>query len=246
MTVETFTYAGAELVWESFGNPEARGTAIVIHGIGLGRTTYEAFAECLARDVRVITLDLPGFGDAAEPPGTPTIERLSDLVAALIRSEGWTGVTAVGHSMGSQVAVSLADRHPTLVDRLVLVGPTVDSAARSFPRQLGRLALDAVRSHPLTWVRAGREYFRAGPNLRRKVHATIAHRPEDIYPKLQLPVLVLRGEHDLLVRRKWSRQVVEALPNGQLQEFPGRGHATIISDPEEPVAAIHDFVATEI
>lgn len=237
-----FEHAGAEIVWESFGDERATSTVIVVHGIGLGRTTYEAFAELLARRNRVITLDLPGFGEAAEPPRTPTIERLSDLVAALIRERAWQDVTVIGHSMGSQVAVSLADRHPDVVNRLVLVGPTVDSAARSFARQFGRLVLDAVRSHPLTWVRAGREYFRAGPHLLRKVQATIVHAPEDIYPKLELPVLVLRGENDLLARRKWSRQVVAALPHGRLQEFHGRGHATIISEPEEPVAAIQSFI----
>ncbi|UQA91182.1 alpha/beta fold hydrolase [Streptomyces halobius] len=44
----------------------------------------------------------------------------------------------LGGSFGCQVAVVAAARHPDRIAGLVLVGPTVDPAARSFVRQLLR------------------------------------------------------------------------------------------------------------
>lgn len=228
--VERFEHDGAELVTETFASARSGPLTVVIHGIGLGRTAYVAIAGRMLEHGPVMTLDLPGFGDAAEPARTPTMARLADLIAACLRARGHDDAIIIGHSMGTQIAAHLAGRHPDLVHALVLVAPTVDEHARTFRAQLGRLLADVFRERPLTWVRAGREYLRAGPNLRRKVRATMADRPEEVYPQIQVPVLVLRGSHDRLSSADWNSAVMRLLPAASFVEIDGRGHGTMISD----------------
>lgn len=238
--VSDFAHDGAHIVVEDHG--VGSHTFVLLHGIGMGRSVFSDLIDKLGDDAHVIAIDLPGYGAAPEPPRTPTIERLADIVGALLRERPRGDVTAIGHSMGTQVAVELAVRHPRLVDRIVLVGPTVDIAERTASRQLFRLAQDLAIESPAVIVRGGREYLRAGPHLRLKMRAMLSHRPELVYPRVAVPALVLRGEQDTVAPRRWCDTVVDLLPDARFAEIEGHGHETMIRDASPAAAKIRAFV----
>lgn len=237
--ITPFTHAGATLVAQESG--AGAQVFLLIHGIGMGRNVFDGLIDLLARHGRVIAVDLPGYGSAPEPARTLTMDRTADLVAAYLRASGHPPVVAIGHSMGSQVATELAVRHPALVERLVLVAPTVDPRARRLLPQLWRLTRDLAVENPLVLVRGGREYLRAGPHLRRKLRAMLTHRPERSYPRIAAPTLVLRGADDQVCPPEWCRAVAAAIPDAVYTEVPGHRHETMIRDPREAAARILPF-----
>lgn len=237
-TVERFAHAGATLIAERRGHGEH--VYVLVHGIGMGRTVFADLARHLG-DGEVVALDLPGYGEAPEPKRVLTMERTADLVAAYLRARVWTPAVVVGHSMGAQVALEVAVRHPDVVDRIVLVGPTVDPAARSAPRQLWRLLRDIAVESPRVIARGAREYVRAGPRLRAKFRAMLAHRPEDVLARARVPALVLRGEDDIVAPQDWCRRVADTLPDGRLAEVAGHGHETMIRDASPAARLIRGF-----
>ncbi|WOQ70037.1 alpha/beta fold hydrolase [Microbacterium limosum] len=222
-----FDHDGSTLVIGERGQGEL--TFVLVHGIGMGRKVFGDLAVRLSRDARVLAVDLPGYGEAPEPPRTPTIERMADAVAALLRAEGATDAVLIGHSMGTQVVVEVAARHG-LGSRVVLVGPTIDDSARRARTQLRRLAADLLDESPKVLLLGAREYLRARPHLIRKTRAMIVHRPEDAYPRVAVPALVVRGAEDPVSPEPWCRRVVAALPQGSYAEVPGHGHETMIKD----------------
>lgn len=234
-----FIYGGATLVYEDFGSGDH--PLVLLHGIGMGRSVYLDLVERLSG--RIIGLDLPGFGEAPEPRRTLTMERHADLVAAFLRSRGVTDAVVLGHSMGSQIATEVAVRHPDTVSALVLAGPTVNSAARSIRSQAGYLLTDLVGERPIVLWRGAREYLRGGPNLLSKMRATIVHEPEKVYPRVQVPTLVLRGQRDPLAPMTWCREIVESMPDARYEEIPDHGHGTLISDAWAAAGCIRTFVA---
>ena len=233
-----FTHAGATLIHEDFGTGPR--PIVLVHGIGMGRSVYLDLTTRL--DGRIIGLDLPGFGEAPEPPKTLTMERHADLVAAFLRSRRIDDAVILGHSMGSQIAAELAVRHPDVVSALVLAGPTVNSASRSIRAQAGYLLWDLLHERPVVLWRGAREYLRGGPNLVRKMKATIVHRPENAYPRVRVPVLVVRGQRDPLAPMKWCREILDMVPDARFAEIPDHGHGTLISDSGGAAATIRDFV----
>ncbi len=104
----------------------ARGPALLLlHGGGTDNAAlswYAAF-EALGADHRVIAFDMPGYGGSTglEPLGSP--EAMADLAALVLARLRVRRVVAVGSSMGGDVAMNLALRHPGLVAGLVLVAP---------------------------------------------------------------------------------------------------------------------------
>lgn len=238
-SVVEFEHAGATLVAETFGPSEP--TFLLLHGIGMGRSVYLDLVHRLRG--RVIALDLPGFGEAPEPERTLTMQRHADLVAAYLRHADEKNVIVIGHSMGSQIAAELAVRHPSFISGVVLAGPTVDSAARSIRAQASYLLRDLLGESPTVLWRGAREYLRGGPNLLRKMRATIVHEPEKAYPRIAAPVLVLRGEHDPMAPQHWCREIVDAIPQAELEVIPDHGHGTLISDAEVAAELIQRFAS---
>ncbi|MFK4761250.1 alpha/beta fold hydrolase [Microbacterium sp. ZW T5_45] len=238
-SIVEFEHGGATLIAESFG--EGAHTFVLLHGIGMGRSVYLDVVQRLRG--RVIAIDLPGFGEAPEPERTLTMERHADLVAAFLRSSGESGVIAIGHSMGSQIAAELAARHPSLVSGVVLAGPTVNSAKRNLGAQAAYLLHDLIGERPEVLWRGAREYLRGGPHLIRKMRATIVHEPEKVYPRIDCPVLVLRGAKDPLAPMSWCREIIDAIPGAELEVIPDHGHGTLISDSEPAARLIQSFAA---
>ena len=239
----SFTHAGATLKVEHRGAGDP--VFVLIHGIGMGRSVFADLVAHLDDGAEVIAIDLPGYGEAPEPPRILTVERTADLVAAYVRSEVGDPVVVVGHSMGAQVALEVAARHPELVSRLVLIGPTVDPAARTARKQIARLLHDIAVESPKVIAIGAREYVRAGPHLRGKFRAMLANRPEAVLSRVEAPTLVLRGEDDVVVSREWCRRIAAGMRRARLDEIPDHGHETMIRDAAPAARRIQEFLRAD-
>jgi pimeloyl-ACP methyl ester carboxylesterase len=94
---------------------------ILLHGgLGLGEL-YAPILPLLAKERRVITVDLQAHGHTADVDRPLRYETLGDDVAALIRHLGLAQADVLGHSVGGTTALRTAVQHPDLVRRLVLV-----------------------------------------------------------------------------------------------------------------------------
>ena len=97
---------------------------VLLHGYLESLLVWDRFVPLLYRRARVVTLDLPGHGISEVRGECHTMEWLADVVAAAIRALGIGRCTVVGHSMGGYVALALCERHPELLDGLVLLSST--------------------------------------------------------------------------------------------------------------------------
>jgi pimeloyl-ACP methyl ester carboxylesterase len=115
---------------------------------------------------------------------------------------------------------------------LVLAGPTVDPDARSLLGQGARLVRD-VAHEPLSldWLVAT-DYVRSGPlRTLRWAQQMLAHRIEDRLPHVEAPTLVVRGERDPIVPRRWAEHAAQLVPGGELVEIAGAPHAAHYTHP---------------
>ncbi len=241
--IEEFTHDGSTLIAERRGDHAASTTVVLVHGIGMGRKVFADLSRRLEPEALVVSVDLPGYGEAPEPPRTPAIERMADLVAAYVRHLGRGPVILLGHSMGTQAVTEVTVRHPGTVSHLVLVAPTVDRHHRHALTQLVRLGRDLFGESAKVLLLGGREYLRAGPHLRRKMHAMLVHRPEHAYPRLEVPTLVVRGELDVVVPQPWFDEVVAAIPDAAPFVVEGHHHETLIRTAKPVTDELHRWLA---
>ncbi|WDV32108.1 alpha/beta fold hydrolase [Streptomyces sp. AD16] len=105
-----------------FGGPGP--TLLALHGhFGRG-TTFALLAATLTGRYRVLAPDLRGHG-LSDNGGTFTLEEYVADTAALLHALELTPAAVLGHSMGGAIAFLLAERHPELVQTLVVADMTV-------------------------------------------------------------------------------------------------------------------------
>jgi len=82
---------------------------LLLHGFGASTYTWRGIAPELARDHRVIAVDLKGFGQSDKPFDTRySVFDQAELLTQLIVDRDLRDLTLVGHSFGGGVALVLA------------------------------------------------------------------------------------------------------------------------------------------
>ena len=109
---------GVRIYYEEHGSGRP---LILLHG-GLGAgEMYAPILPFLARDRRVITVDLQAHGHTADVDRPLRHETLGDDVAGLIGHLGLAQADVMGYSFGAGTALRAVIQHPDLVRRLVIV-----------------------------------------------------------------------------------------------------------------------------
>lgn len=117
---------------------EGSGAAVLLlHGASLGSSAdvWEGnMTDLAAHGLRIIALDLPGFGLTGNPPD-PSVGFRVRFIPAFLDALGIDRAHVVGHSQSGQVAVRLALEQPERTGKIVVLGtasllpPLPDSAA---------------------------------------------------------------------------------------------------------------------
>lgn len=137
------------------GHP-ASPVLVLLHGFAGSLHWFDRLAPLLVREHRVIRVDLLGHGGSEKPVTDYSVEEQDEAVAEVLDQLGVSRAAVVGHSFGAAVAVSLAERSPELVERLVLLDEGPDNSFGDQPLMttigfvpvigelLHRLAFDAA------------------------------------------------------------------------------------------------------
>ncbi|MFI7635586.1 alpha/beta fold hydrolase [Nonomuraea sp. NPDC049400] len=217
---------------------------VCVHGAGVSSRELCPLVAALGEHLPAWTVDLPGFGQSTKPPYALGLTELADALADWLEAEQLPAACLAGCSFGCQIAVDIAVRHPERVRSLVLMGPTVDPAARSWSRLIARWVRNSRREDPRMAPLNVADYRDAG--LRQVVtsfDAAVRDRVEDKLPHVAVPTLVVRGEFDRLVPQDWAEEVTRRTPRGRLVVVPGAPHMVPFRDPAALVPIIRGFVA---
>jgi pimeloyl-ACP methyl ester carboxylesterase len=208
------------------GGPELDATPIVlVHGLSSSRT-LRPLIKALGSGRAVFAPDLPGFGLSDQPIHPLDIPGLADALRRWLLDNKLAPAIVIGVSFGCQMAADLAARHPATVDRLVLVGPTLDPAARSATRLALRWARNAPRSSPRLAPTVVHDFIDAGPwRSVRTLRRALGDRVEDKLGEIEAPTLVVRPERDRLVPEEWAKRVAKLIPDSELVVLPKAGHS---------------------
>jgi pimeloyl-ACP methyl ester carboxylesterase len=93
---------------------------LLLHGLSCTGEIWTGMMRHLNGGARVLAPDLPGHGQSGDPSDF-SLETLADGMVSLTDRFGIARFHVVGSSWGAAVAVRLAARHPSRVDRVTLL-----------------------------------------------------------------------------------------------------------------------------
>lgn len=116
---------GLDLYHEVYGElGGSKPPLLLIPGAFMGADSMPAWVEALARDRTVIVFDQQGHGRTPDSPREMSYEQFADDAAELLRALGVQRADVMGYSQGGGVALQLAIRHPSMVNKLVSMSAT--------------------------------------------------------------------------------------------------------------------------
>lgn len=198
----TLPFDGQEIFVVDVGGPGAgpREPLLVIHGFPTSSFDFRHVVDDLARDRRVVLVDLLGYGLSSKPDRAYPMDLQADVVTAVTDALGLDEVSLLTHDMGDTVggellARQLEGRWPVRVVRRVLTnGSIYIEMAQLSPGQL--LLLDLPDARLPEGVGADRDAMAASLASTFSPGAVVA--PDELDAQWQL--IARDGGHRLLPR----------------------------------------------
>jgi pimeloyl-ACP methyl ester carboxylesterase len=219
-------------------------TLIVLPGAG-GPSLGPAY-DALAKEFRVLMIELPGWGD--QPNDVADFDGLADQVMEVIRALGVETFHLLGTSLGAACALHLATRHSGVVISLTLESPAKFRKDSVNPGQLGPDEfLAAFRSHP----ERGLPMYPPDPVFMQRVWPTVDRLMGDggIDPafaerlkNLSTRTLVMFGRNDGVINPINGPTYRKLLPNCVLMYVYDAAHDIANDRPEAFVDVVRDFL----
>lgn len=246
---------------------------LLLHGAGASSHSWAALIPDLARDHRVIALDLPGHGWTRSPKGRARLGDVARDIATLCLQEGWSPSLIIGHSAGGAVSLELAHQGLLSPAHLVIINGALENfqgtAGWLFPVMAKMLALNPFTGLLIAQGGRGVSQVRAilgsaGTTLdevglaryahligrRAHVDGTLAMMAQwsldalnAALPSIITPTLFIHGAHDGAVPLRVAERAARAMPQAKLITLPGIGHLAHEEAPALVTTEIRRFVA---
>lgn len=238
---------------------------VLLHGYLESMLVWEEFVPQLYKEVRVVTLDLPGHGISVVTGEIHSMDFLADTVAEGLRALGIERCTLVGHSMGGYVALACCERHPDMLDGLVLLSstPNPDTPEKAENRRREIELVRAGKKDLLARVAPAAGFAEqnrvrmqdAIEDLSEQVFVTedegivallggmIARRDQnELLRRTSVPVLFILGRKDDYIPVEVAEAMVAAHPEARVVWLENSGHMGFLEEPEATARAILEFV----
>lgn len=226
---------------------------------------YDSLVPFLSDRRRVLLPDLPGKGYSSKPDRPYSFDFYIDVLAGYLDALDVERVHLAGGSLGANLALRFAHRHPERVERIAAWGPGSAWPARPW---LGAV-IRTLGSYPLFWpvirVQSTYWYSEDNPDRERLLGEKFAYYEEvmspgfvrmyfgmaadsvgtslfDIAPEIPHPVLLVHGSRDDGANMaEGIRTLEELLPRARLETIPGARHALTSEAPESLAEKVETF-----
>ena len=234
---------------------------VFLHYWGGSKRTWQPVLDRLNPSTAAVAYDQRGWGRSAGAPGPYGLAQLAIDAQHVVDELGYQRYVLVSHSMGGKVAQMVAARRPRGLAGLLLVAPA-PAAPAGMTAQLQELTSHAYDDEQT--VRQSVEHMLThlplADDVRRQIveDSLSAHESarlswpttglaEDVSAgvgDIEVPVLILAGEHDLVEPPELLRQhLLPLIPQATMTVLDGTGHLSPLEVPDQVATAITDFTA---
>lgn len=245
---------------------------VFVHASIVDHSMWDAQVAALSDDYTTVVYDLRGHGrtgGSTESAYTPAL--FARDLEALVTALDLDRPVLCGLSLGGMVALEYAATWPDRLSGLVLADAFTPTIRTRGEWVLRRIVLPAL-VHPVRLVGYERvekanvwlterlfsgssgdygavERLReTGPKMTTDEFAKVvrsmatAHEAPVDLAAIDVPTLVLYGENDLPFVRRHAAALAARLPDVEVDEVPGAGHASNLDDPEYFTTAVRAFL----
>jgi pimeloyl-ACP methyl ester carboxylesterase len=233
----------------------------MVHGFMGGSPQWQLQRDAFSKERKLITIDLPGFGENASLGPVDSIGGFADWVLDEVRAQGIERFHLLGHSMGGMIVQEMIHRSPERIEKLILYGT---GSIGALPGRFETIAQSKKRAEiegPKATARriAATWFLEKEQALQFENCATIAEKSSaaaisaglDAMSKwdaseqlksIRSETLILWGDCDRTYSWAQVEQLWRDIPNANLAVVPTCAHAVHLENPTVFNALVQGFL----
>ena len=235
---------GAKLFYSVTGKGSP---VLLLHG-SLGSSDDWGYqVSALAANHTVIALDSRGQGRSTRDSRSFNYDLMADDVVALLDALKITKVDLVGWSVGANIGLDLAMRHPERIGKVFAFGANTSVSGMSgdpekqpiFPEVMAHMAADYARLSPTP------NAFESVAGEMAKMWASEPNWTDAQLGSIKSPVWIVDGDHEEFINREHTENIARAIPGAGLMILPNVSHFAPWQAPKLFNAAVLQFLDGE-
>ncbi len=253
--------------WNTRYTMSGRGPALVlIHGVGLDLTMWDAALPILEPRFTVIRYDLIGHGATPAAGSQVTFDDFVAQLADLVDRIPVARPNVLGFSLGGIVARGWAAAFPQRIAKLVVlcsIAPRDEAQRRAIAMRLDQLERDGVSATVDTaierWFTAS--FIARRPQVIEQVRATLLANEGPGYPaayrffataddviaglgrRISCPTLAITAENDVGSTPEMAERIAVETMHGTAHVVPGLRHMAVVESPEAVLTPVIAFLS---
>lgn len=228
---------------------------LLLHGWGDNSAGLKVLRTELAKDYRVITPDLSGFGASEPPKSAWDLSDYAESVKALLQKISIDKTFAtIGHSNGGAIAIRGLASGQLQADKLVLLASAgvrgeaknrnlavryVAKTGKQFAKILPKSSQQKLKSKAYKTI--GSEALVA-EHMQATFKKIVADDVRGDAAKITIPTLLVYGENDEQTPPRYGRIYHELIKKSRLELILGAGHFLYLDAAETVLSILEDFL----
>lgn len=240
------------------------------HGFGCDQHSWQFITDAFENDYKIILFDYVGAGksdlSAFDPQKYSKLEGYAEDVLDICEALNLHNAIFVGHSVSSMIGILAANKNPEYFDKLILIGPSPrylndEGYCGGFERSDLENLFEFMDSNYLGWSSAmaptimgnasrpelgeflTTSFCTTDPEIARSFARTtfFSDNRSDL-KEVKVPSLTLQCREDIIAPQQIGKFVEENMPQNTLYLMRATGHCPHISEPQETISAIKNFL----
>lgn len=248
------------------------GSQVIVfaHGFGCAQSTWKYITDAFLKDYKVVLFDYVGSGSSDvsqyDYHKYATLDGYACDVVDIIEALNLEEIIFVGHSVSSMIGMLAAQQIPHSFKKLVFIGPSpkylneldyiggfeasdIDTILNhiaddyaGWAKAISPLVMDAPARPELAEF-LQESFEETNPNIALAfAMATFKSDCRDKLKDLSIPSLTLTTNNDMMVPPNIGEYINKYTPNNFLVVMKATGHYPHISEPEETIREIKEFI----
>lgn len=230
---------------------------LLLHGWGGNIQTMLPILNILKDKMRVVALDLPGFGKSDSPSEPWNSYDYAGFVLKFIEKLGMRKIVLFGHSHGGRIAIILSGKYEELVSKLILIDSAGIIPKRSIKYYFKVYSFKLLKTMYTTFMKAdtkekklekfykkfGSEDYKASEGVMRQTMVKVINdNLVGLLPLIKAPTLLIWGENDEDTPVYMGRMMESKIKDSGLIVLKGAGHYSYVDCFEQFKAVITVFL----
>ena len=234
-----------EINYDFRNNSDNDTLVVLLHGWGSNIKLFDSVMSVIAQKYPAVALDMPGFGESAEPSEPWNTDQFTDFVLEFLNGFDHKNIILLGHSFGGKVVIKMLTEK-TLnfkVEKAILVGSSGIRPKKTFKKKIRqrvfkigkgilnlslikKMAPDALNNWRAKFGSA--DYNSASELMKTTLIKVVNEDMTSNLSKIKANTLLIWGENDTATPLSDGQLMDKLIPDSGLVTLKNAGHYSFI------------------